>query len=205
MFFWKILGFDYDIILKKTDFTLLKDDKYTTLGLKTYDNGAKVWRWSKTPLTIGKYCSIANNVNFIVDEGFHSSLKVTSYPLVNNLFENHEYIDSCQKGDYLKKLKQKKGITIGNDVWIGMGVYVLPGVSIGNGVTIGANSVVTKDISDYQMVAGSPAKIFQVKYDAKTIKKLNEISWWDWDEKLIKERINYFSQDIETFIKRFSK
>lgn len=202
---WRILGFDYNMLLNKTDFTLLKDDKYSTLGLRTYDNGAKVWRWTKTPLTIGKYCSIANNVNFIVDEGFHSSLTITNFPLIDNLFEKNEYIDLCLKDDYLKKIKQKEGINIGNDVWIGMGTYIMPGVSIGNGVTIGANSVVTKNILDYHVVAGAPAKVIKIKYDAHTIEKLNEIAWWDWDEKLIKERISDFSQDIRTFITKYSK
>lgn len=205
VFIWKILGFDYNMMLNKTDFTLLKDDKYSTLGVRTYDNGAKVWRWTQAPLTIGKYCSIANNVNFIVDEGFHTALKITNFPLVDNLFEKNEYIDSYQKDDYLKKIKQKEGITIGNDVWIGMGTYIMPGVSIGNGVTIGANSVVTKDVLDYQVVAGSPAKVIKVKYDAHAIEKLNEISWWDWDEKLIKERISDLNQEIKTFITKYSK
>ena len=205
LFIWKILGFDYNMMLNKTDFTLLKDDKYSTFGLRTYDNGAKVWRWTQVPLTIGKYCSIANNVNFIVDEGFHTALKITNFPLVDNLFEKNEYIDSCKKDDYLKKIKQKEGITIGNDVWIGMGTYIMPGVSIGNGVTIGANSVVTKDVLDYQVVAGVPAKVIKIKYDAHTIEKLNKIAWWDWDEKVIKERISDFNQDIEVFISRYSK
>ncbi len=204
-FIWRILGFDYKMMLNKTDFTLLKDDKYSTLGLRTYDNGAKVWRWTQSPLTIGKYCSVANNVNFIVDEGFHSALTITNFPLVNNLFEENEYIDSCKKNDYLKEIKQKEGITIGNDVWIGMGTYIMPGVSIGNGVTIGANSVVTKDVLDYQVVAGTPAKVIKIKYDTDTIDKLNEIAWWDWDEKLIKERINDFDQDVKIFISRYSK
>ncbi len=202
---WKILGFDYNMMLNKTDFTLLKDDKYSTLGLGTYDNGAKVWRWTKIPLTIGKFCSIANNVNFIVDEGFHSALKITNFPLVDNLFEENEYIDSFKKDDYLKKIKQKEGISIGNDVWIGMGTYIMPGVRIGNGVTIGANSVVTKDILDYQVVGGVPAKVIKIKYDADTIETLNEIAWWDWDEKLIKERISDFDLDIKTFITKYSK
>lgn len=204
-FIWRILGFDYNMMLNKIDFTLLKDDKYSTFGLRTYDNGAKVWRWAQAPLSIGKYCSIANNVNFIVDEGFHSALEITNFPLVNNLFENHEYIDSYLKNDYLKKIKQKEGITIGNDVWIGMGVYIMPGVTIGNGVTIAANSVVTKDILSYRVVAGVPAKVIKVKYDAYTIEKLNKLAWWDWDETLIKERINDFNQDIKIFIGKYSK
>ena len=50
-------------------------------------------------------------------------------------------------------------VTIGNDVWIGRRVMIMPGVSIGNGCVIGAGTVVTKDVPDYCVVAGVPAKI----------------------------------------------
>lgn len=53
-------------------------------------------------------------------------------------------------------------VTIGNDVWIGMRVVIMPGVKIGNGAVIGAGAVVTKDIPDYSIVGGVPAKI--IKY-----------------------------------------
>lgn len=58
--------------------------------------------------------------------------------------------------------KPKKIVVIGSDVWIGNRVIILPGVKIGNGVIIGAGSVVTKDIPDYAVVGGVPAKI--IKY-----------------------------------------
>ena len=54
-----------------------------------------------------------------------------------------------------------KGITIGNDVWIGGGAIICPGVTIGNGVVIGAGSVVTKDVSDNVFVGGNPAKVIK--------------------------------------------
>jgi maltose O-acetyltransferase len=53
-------------------------------------------------------------------------------------------------------------VTIGDDVWIGTRVIILPGVTIGKGVIIGAGAVVTKDIPDYAVVVGVPAKV--VKY-----------------------------------------
>lgn len=52
-------------------------------------------------------------------------------------------------------------VTIGNYVWMGFGVTVLPGVSIGDGCIIGAGSVVTKDISPYSIVAGNPARVIR--------------------------------------------
>lgn len=52
-----------------------------------------------------------------------------------------------------------KGITIGDDVWFGVGVKVIDGVRIGNGCVIGAGAVVTKDIPDLSIAAGVPAKV----------------------------------------------
>lgn len=58
--------------------------------------------------------------------------------------------------------EEEKPVIIGNDVWIGSRVTILPGVTIGHGVVIGAGSIVTKNVPDYVVIAGNPAKI--VKY-----------------------------------------
>lgn len=52
-------------------------------------------------------------------------------------------------------------VYIGNDVWIGGRVIILPGVRIGNCAVIGAGAVVTKDVPDYSVVGGNPAKIIK--------------------------------------------
>ena len=54
-------------------------------------------------------------------------------------------------------------IRIGNNVWLGMNVVVMPGVSIGNNVVVGANSVVTKDIPDNSVAVGAPCKVIAEK------------------------------------------
>ena len=56
----------------------------------------------------------------------------------------------------------KKQVNIGNNVHIGMGSIILPGVNIGEGAIIGAGSVVSKDIPDYSIAVGVPAKV--IKY-----------------------------------------
>jgi maltose O-acetyltransferase len=51
-----------------------------------------------------------------------------------------------------------KPVTIGNDVWIGGNVTILPGITIGNNVVVAAGAVVTKDIPDNTLVGGVPAR-----------------------------------------------
>ncbi len=58
-------------------------------------------------------------------------------------------------------------VTIGDDVWLGARAIIMPGVTIGNGVIVGAGAVVTKDVPDYSVVVGVPAKIVKSRKGAK--------------------------------------
>jgi len=53
---------------------------------------------------------------------------------------------------------RRRGVTLGDDVWLGAGVAVMPGVSIGHGAVIGANSVVTRAVPDGEVWSGAPAR-----------------------------------------------
>lgn len=61
-------------------------------------------------------------------------------------------------------------ITVGDNVWIGAGVHVMPGVTIGNNVVIGGGSVVVKDIPDNVVAVGNPAKVIKM-LDAEKFRK----------------------------------
>ncbi len=182
---WKILGVDYGHALRAVDAVYLKEDRYTSLGHKSYSNNALVYRWSDAPLQIGRYCSISYHVKFILDDGSHGFNKVTNYPFPTN------------------EIGEKRGITIGNDVWIGMGATILNGVTIGNGVTIAAGAVVTKDVPDYCIVAGVPARIMKTKCTLEQVQSMNQIAWWNWDEEKIKQNASDFRLSIPDFIAKY--
>ena len=81
-------------------------------------------------------------------------------PYVKMYVQNHNFsrtdIPMNQQGN-----SPVRPIVIGDDVWIGANVIILPGVSIGTGCVIGAGSVVTKSLPEYSVVAGNPAKIIK--------------------------------------------
>lgn len=207
---WHLLGIKYYNYLKGKNTVYLKDAKWAAVGNKTYDNGAFVWKWyNDSSLKIGKYCSIANDVNFICDSGFHTESEVTSFPLFHEVLEKDDHVVienvSYKVRDLNRKLKPKKAnIIVGNDVWIGMNVTILPNVKIGNGVTILAGAVVNDDIPDYAIAGGVPAKIIKYKHDKEIIDTFNKISWWDWSDEKVKLNINDFYLPITDFIKKHS-
>lgn len=182
-FLWRVLGIDYNHMIRVVDMPYLKSDNFTTKGEGTYDNNALVYRWSDAPLVIGRYCAISYGVKFIMDDGKHYTECVSSYPFKN-------------------RTPQKGGITIGNDVWIGMNVIILNGVTIGNGVTVAAGAVVTTDVPDYCVVGGVPAKVIKHKCTEEEKSVMNEISWWNWSKDSIDANQADFNLSISDFINK---
>jgi acetyltransferase-like isoleucine patch superfamily enzyme len=72
-----------------------------------------------------------------------------------------------------EEVEYGRPVTIGNDCWIGGHVVILPGVTIGKGVTVAASSVVTKDVEDWCVVMGSPARVVK---RVEAVPDLEEVS-----------------------------
>jgi acetyltransferase-like isoleucine patch superfamily enzyme len=121
-----------------------------------------IWRWMGA--TIGKNAIISYGV--YLDVPGMKRLKIGKNALISpqTLFffhrrDLHKYFQGMNAHDIPMK---EYFTTIGDNVQIGMRAMIMPGVTIGDGAVIGANSVVTKDIPPYAIVAGQPAKI--IKY-----------------------------------------
>lgn len=93
--------------------------------------------------------------------------------------------------------------TLGHDTWIGHGAIIMPGLRIGHGAVVGAGSVVTKDVPDFSIVAGNPAKLIRYRFDPETIRKLIAVAWWDWDHETLKHRVDDFWLPMEDFLARY--
>ncbi len=119
---------------------------------------------------IGPYSSIANNVS--IGQGEHDlSLVSTSSLFYDCAFE---------------KLTQKKCI-LDNNVWIGVDVVILRGVKVGMGAVVAANAVVTKDVPDFAIVAGVPAKVIGTRFDEEKISEIRNSHWWEKSQSEAKE------------------
>ena len=107
-------------------------------------------------LIIGKFCSIACGTKFLFNCANHTlkSLSTYTFPL---FYEDW----NLEKSNVSDAWDNKGDIIIGNDVWIGGGVKVMPGVTIGNNVVIGGGSVVVKDIPDNSIAVGNPCKVIK--------------------------------------------
>ena len=124
-------------------------------------------------LIIGKFCSIASDVKFIMNGGNHRTDWFTNYPfpIFGSGWEVAMPDSWPNKGDTI----------IGNDVWIGYGATIMPGVHIGDGAIIASLSVVTRHVEPYAVVGGNPAKEIRKRFEDSIIQELLDIRWWDWE------------------------
>lgn len=161
--------------------------------------------------SIGSFCSFAAGVDVVEN---HEIRYVTTHPIIyagKNINEFEFSFDSFSNDQWYfagidppsDKIKKQRRSIIGNDVWLGKNVTVTNGANIGNGVIAAAGAVITKDIPDYAIVAGVPARVIRYRYTPMQIESLNRIAWWNWTEEEIRERYHDFYLPIDDFINKY--
>ena len=104
-------------------------------------------------ITFGKHIFINHNFTAMSIGGIELGDNVQIGPHVTIVTDNHDF-----KNRYVLRCRK---VVIGNNVWIGAGVSVMPGVHIGDNAVVAGGAVVTKDVPDGAIVGGNPAKVIR--------------------------------------------
>lgn len=143
-----------------TYLTNLCDIEQIRVGRYTYGPiCVETFGCENTKLIIGQFCSVAQNVRFVLG-GEHRLDCISTYPF---------------QAKVLKKeweTQAKGNIIVNDDVWIGDSALILSGVEIGQGAVIAAGAVVTEDVPPYAVVGGVPAKVIKYRFRDDVIKEL---------------------------------
>ncbi len=192
-----IPGYENEIYVKPTltnpnvtvgDFTYIADSDFESHVTHHYP-------WIGDKLIIGKFCQIAAGVEFMMNGANHQMNAATTFP-----FYTLEGWD--MEPPKIKDLPIKGDTVIGNDVWIGQNALILPGVHIGDGAIIGANSVVSRDVPPYTVVAGNPARLIRKRFDDELTQLLLRFRWWDKEIEEINRMIPVLTNSDPESVKR---
>lgn len=172
--------------LNSHNFTSLKNDfdfDLAEVGNFSYGDIKIVYANKVNKLKIGHFCSIADDVKFMLNADHPTNL-VSTYPFKAKVL--NDGTDAISKGD----------IEVGDDVWIGYNSLILSGVKIGQGAVVAAGSVVTKDVPPYAIVGGVPAKVIKYRFDEKIIKKLMNLDYGKLTADIVKNNKDLFYQEM---------
>jgi phosphonate metabolism protein (transferase hexapeptide repeat family) len=148
---------------------------------------------------IGKFCAIAAQVR----------IGAPNHPLDRPSQHRFTYCPEYYTADAERdhaffRERRADRVVIGNDVWIGHAVIVMPGVTVGDGAVLAAGAVVTRDVAPYTIVGGVPAKQIRERFNRDIAAQLTAIAWWNWPAETIFQRLPEFqSGDVEGFCTRW--
>lgn len=156
---------------------------HSFFGAHSYINAGGYFRaW----VFVGRYCSIGRRVT--IGAGSHSMDGLSTSTILRGsgaLYSETQRMAAGLMPERLPGSKSKFTI-IESDVWIGDGAVILPGVTISTGAVIGANSVVTRNVEPYMIVAGAPARPLRSRFAPAIVEAILETRYWDYSTEFIK-------------------
>jgi phosphonate metabolism protein (transferase hexapeptide repeat family) len=180
--------------------------RYTEIGPRTsltevgMDDYSYVGGDSEAIYTsIGKFCSIAAHVR--INPGDHPMHRISQHHFT---YRASLYFDGVADEAEFFDWRRSQPVSIGHDVWIGHGAIILAGRSIGNGAVIGAGSVVARNVAPYTIVAGVPANTIRQRFSGDVARRIEALSWWDWDHERLRDALADFRRLSGTdFVARY--
>ena len=137
-------------------------------------------------IKIGNYCSFGPG--FRIFRANHKMELFTTHPATYGALGSKKSISNLEQ----------KPLLIGNDVWIGANVIILPGCEkIGDGACIGAGSIVTKNVPPYTICAGNPCTEIRKRFNEQTISLLQESKWWELELSQLEEKMEFFQSIVD--------
>lgn len=137
--------------------------------------------------SIGKFCSIAAHTR--INPGDHPMQRVSQGHFT---YRASAYFEGATDEEEFFQWRRSRHVRIGHDVWIGHGAIVLSGRNIGTGAVIGAGAIVTRDVPDYAVAVGNPARIIRMRFDGETISRLQALAWWNWPHEKLRAALPDF-------------
>ena len=148
---------------------------------------------------IGKFCAIAAQVR----------IGAPNHPLDRPSQHRFTYCPEYYSADAQRdhaffRERRADRVVIGNDVWIGHAVIVMPGVKVGDGAVLAAGAVVTRDVAPYTIVGGVPAKQIRERFNREIAAQLSQDRMVELAGRDHLQRLPEFqSGDVEAFCARW--
>ena len=149
--------------------------------------------------TIGKFCSIAAHTR--INPGNHPMHRASQSHFT---YRAAAYFDDAEDDAAFFDWRRSHAVTIGHDVWIGHGAIILAGRTVGTGAVVAGGAVVTKDVPDYTIVAGNPARVIRRRFPEAVAARLQALAWWDWDHARLRQGLDDFrTLPVEGFLDKY--
>jgi phosphonate metabolism protein (transferase hexapeptide repeat family) len=180
--------------------------KYTEVGAHCHVNRSTLGDYSYCVegaqiayAEIGKFANIAANVRI-----YASKHPMQRASLHHFTYRSSWYFEDEADDAAFFEWRADNGISIGHDTWIGHGAVIMPGVTIGNGAIIGSNAVVTRDVADFAIAVGVPARTIRQRFSDDIASRLDAMAWWDWSHDRLHQALPDFRKlGIEAFLEKY--